>query len=134
MSASFFLKMIHFFLADNVSTSGSIATSLGYATLAGGNGIRMEFGTSFYLINTLSKLGIEVGKTTKEVIGGLVAGVSVIFIVTDIVSLVRDWQREHPTYDTICSIIESLREELVPIKELFVFFTENDDQNKTPCE
>jgi len=102
--------------------SGSIATALGYATFSAGGPVKIEFGSTFLLLNTLSKLGIEVGKTAKEVIGVLVTGVSVIFIVTDIVFLVKDWQSEHPTYEAICQIIDKLDEELTPVKELFQFF------------
>ncbi len=103
--------------------SGSIATATGYATFSTGGPVKIEFGTSFLLINTLSKLGIETGKVAKEVVGALVTGVSVIFIVTDIVFLVKDWNTEHPTYDAIIKIIDKLNEELTLIKELFNFFS-----------
>ena len=116
-------------LAENISLSGSLATSFGYVTLAGGNQIKMEFGTTFLLMNTLSKLGIQVGKTAKEVIGTLVTSVSLIFMVTDIVFLVKDWQSEHPTIEYLVSIVETLQKELEPIKELFMFFSTFDYDN-----
>lgn len=94
---------------------------MGIASLGKG-GVRIEYGTTFALVGTLSKLGIEVGKTAKEVISGLVTGVSLVFIVTDIVFLVRDWQNEHPTVDCIDRIIESLEKELEPVKELLEYF------------
>ena len=132
-------------LAENISLSGSLATSFGYVTLDGGNQIenqkikmefgtmflliKMKFGTTFLLMNTLSKLGIQVGKTAKEVIGTLVTSVSLIFMVTDIVFLVKDWQSEHPTIEYLVSIVETLQKELEPIKELFMFFSTFDYDN-----
>lgn len=116
--------------AESVSMSGTVATSIGYVTLAGGKTVKMEFGTTFLLTNTLSKLGIEMGRTAKDVLGTLVTGVSVIFMVTDIVFLVKDWQSEHPTIEYLDNIIKTLQEELEPIKELFKFFNTNNFDNK----
>lgn len=110
-------------LAEGAQMSGSIASALGFTLADSGKVINLEFGPTFFLVNTLAKFGIEIGKTAKEVIGGLITGVSLIFIVTDIVFLVRDWQSEHPTCEMINEIIKTLNKELEPVKELFEFFT-----------
>ena len=90
------------------------------------NGVPIEYGfsTTLALAKTLGKFGIEVGRTAQIVVNGLVAGVQVIFIVTDVVLLVRSWSSDHPTLESLKKIVAKLEKEMEPVQELLEFFNE----------
>ena len=55
---------------------------------------------------------------SKLLYGSLSVAIILVFSVIDIVNLVKDWNKKHPTVDVINQLIEDLQKDLKFIKEL----------------